>query len=55
MWGRDRRRPAVRAMQDPVATDDLEIEVQFLTPTEFTSHHFHTLCFATWELERRQA
>jgi hypothetical protein len=39
---------------DPIRSDDLEIEVQFPTPTGVTGRRFHPLCLAIWELERQQ-
>jgi hypothetical protein len=55
MWGGNGAGFACSACGDIIATDDLEMELQFLTENGFTSRRFHTLCFAVWEIERHHA
>ena len=41
--------------REAIDRDKLEIELQFLSETGFRSVSFHTLCFALWDLHRREA
>jgi hypothetical protein len=54
MWGGSGAGLPCRGCGEVIATDDLEIEVQFLTADGFSARRFHTLCYAVWEMERHE-
>ena len=55
MWGAQGSGLPCAGCGEPIGSDDLEIEAQFLTATGFEGHRFHTLCHAIWEIERRRS
>ena len=44
--------------QRPVTQDELEMELEYATPTggnpELATFHLHVRCFAAWEFERKK-
>jgi len=53
LWGGLGEGLPCHGCRERIARDDQEIELQF-TESRFRSVTFHTLCYALWELHRRE-